>query len=252
LEDIFFDFIDSKLSPNRIFSREITCLSILGAVNEEIIRFTSYLLSKLGPKLSAYMYINIAKRLNISISARPNRSKYHILNCLENGSIDGPIGNKKSPSFDSSSRNINRALIILADDDADDRDLFSEAMEECCINVTVETAKDGIELVKLLKNTNRTPDLIFLDLNMPNKNGKECLIEIRKSQALKHLPVIIYSTSSSQRDIEFTFEKGANLFISKPSSYKELVQIAKKVLALDWKKFQPKSNKDQYVFSLKD
>lgn len=196
------------------------------------------------------MYINAAN-LQI-IRVRSHQSKYHLLYCLQNAPNDDPIVNKISPSFHTISEKINSTSIILADDDADDRDLFSEAVAACGFNVKVETVEDGVELINLIKNKNKIPDLIFLDLNMPNKDGKESLIEIRKSQELNHVPVIIYSTSSSQLDIEFTFEKGANLFISKPSSFSELVQIARKVLALDWKEFKPKSNKDQYVFSLDD
>ncbi len=81
--------------------------------------------------------------------------------------------------------------------------------------------------------------------------GEIVSLKIRKSEELRHIPVVIYSTSNSRIDIDFTYENGANLFVSKPTSFLDLVQIAKKVLALDWEQFQPKSNKDQFVFSLK-
>ncbi|WP_158860259.1 response regulator [Lunatibacter salilacus] len=172
-------------------------------------------------------------------------------NEITNKLDDGRIANKLSASFDESEEKTEGTFIVLADDDADDRDLFSEAVANSGTKVKMETARDGVELIELLKSKNKLPDLIFLDLNMPNKNGRDCLIEIRKSAELRHIPVVIYSTSSSRIDIDFTYENGANLFVSKPSSFRELVQIAKTVLALDWKKYQPKSNKDQYVFSLK-
>lgn len=170
---------------------------------------------------------------------------------IANNLEDGRIDNILSASFEESGRKSEGTFVVLADDDADDRDLFSEALANSGTKVKMETARDGVELIELLRSKNKLPDLIFLDLNMPNKNGRDCLIEIRNSMELKHIPVVIYSTSSSLMDIDFTYENGANLFVSKPSSFRELVQTAKKVLALDWKKYQPKSNKDQYVFSLK-
>lgn len=170
---------------------------------------------------------------------------------ITNNLDDGRIDNLLSASFDESEGKSEGTFIVLADDDADDRDLFSEALANSGTKVKMETARDGVELIELLRSKNKLPELIFLDLNMPNKNGRDCLIEIRNSEELKHIPVVIYSTSSSRMDIDFTYENGANLFVSKPSSFRELVQTAKKVMALDWKKYQPKSNKDQYVFSLK-
>jgi CheY-like chemotaxis protein len=192
------------------------------------------------------MHINA---INFQIKkGKAHHTQNEITNCLDNGHM----GNKSFASLDESREKSVGTFIVLADDDADDRDLFSEAVADCGFKVKVETASDGVELIHMLKNKNEMPELIFLDLNMPNKNGRDCLIEIRKSEELKHIPIVIYSTSSSRSDIDFTYENGANLFIRKPSSFRELVQIARKVLALDWKEFQPKSNKAHYVFSLKE
>ncbi|MEP7171012.1 MAG: response regulator [Bacteroidota bacterium] len=92
--------------------------------------------------------------------------------------------------------------ILLADDDADDRDLFKEAIEETKLNVNLDFAEDGKCLIDLLCNEKRLPDLIFLDLNMPYKTGMECLAEIRNNSTFKDIPVVIYSTSSSIKDLE--------------------------------------------------
>jgi CheY-like chemotaxis protein len=139
--------------------------------------------------------------------------------------------------------------ILLADDDIDDRELFQEAMSETGFPLDVQLAEDGSRLIELLKAEKKLPDIIFLDLNMPNKNGKECLVEIRKNSYYNHIPIVIYSTSSSNRDIDETFENGANLYVRKPSSFNELLLITKNVLLLDWDLYKPKSCRHNYVFS---
>lgn len=141
--------------------------------------------------------------------------------------------------------------VLLADDDVDDRELFAEAIEESGAKVKLDFAEDGDQLLQKLENISQLPHLIFLDLNMPNKNGKECLAEIRRNEKLKDIPVIIYSTSSSDFDINETFEKGANLYISKPYSFKELVKIARQVLTIDWEYRKPGHSRAKFVFSLK-
>ena len=143
-------------------------------------------------------------------------------------------------------------VIFLADDDADDRAMFEEVVTEIDSSIQLTCAEDGMMLLQLLNSkTIPLPHLIFLDLNMPNKNGKECLDEIRRSERLKDIPIIIYSTSSSPKDINDTFEKGANLYVRKPSSFKELRSITKDVLALDWEQYKPFNAKSIFVFSYK-
>jgi CheY-like chemotaxis protein len=142
--------------------------------------------------------------------------------------------------------------IVLADDDTDDREMFAEVIGELNAGIQLTCAEDGMVLLKLLQATEQPlPQLIFLDLNMPNKNGKECLDEIRKSERLKHIPVVIYSTSSSPKDIEDTFEKGANLYVRKPSSFNELRNITRTVLSLDWNHYRPNALRSMFVFSNK-
>jgi CheY-like chemotaxis protein len=139
--------------------------------------------------------------------------------------------------------------ILLADDDADDRELFGEVISETGIKVKLEFAEDGKDLMTMLENPSRElPDIIFLDLNMPNKSGKECLEMIRRSDRLKHIPIVIYSTSSSLNDIDDTFERGANLYVRKPSSYHDLLAMATSVLKINWEYYQPRSSKSNFVF----
>jgi CheY-like chemotaxis protein len=142
--------------------------------------------------------------------------------------------------------------IILADDDQDDRELFSEVIGESGINVKLECAEDGKELISLLESpAAELPNMIFLDLNMPNKGGKECLEVIRNSKRLQDIPVIIYSTSSSPNDINETFDLGANLYVRKPTSYSDLLTMARTVLNMNWDNYKPKESKTNFVFSVK-
>ncbi len=116
--------------------------------------------------------------------------------------------------------------LFLADDDSDDAFLFGEVLEEINPAIVLITATNGEEaLQKLTTNGYPQPDIIFLDLNMPRMDGKECLAALKEDENLKHIPVIMYTTSSQSRDIEETIQRGALCFITKPSSVKELRDI---------------------------
>jgi len=120
--------------------------------------------------------------------------------------------------------------ILLVDDDADDRDLFAEAVTFIDPTIRITTKRDGEELMDYLK-VSTGYDLIFLDLNMPRKNGKECLVEIRANQRHAATPIIIYTTSLNPMDVEDTFAQGANFFLRKPNSFEELKDVLGYVLA---------------------
>lgn len=135
--------------------------------------------------------------------------------------------------------------IILADDDEDDQIFFKEAMSETVSSVTVNTASDGMELMSMLSDT--LPDAIFLDLNMPFKNGQECLSEIKTHKQYKNIPVVIYSTSANIDQINSTFKAGANLYIPKPDSYLKLKIILKKVFTLKCEEYKPQPDKEKFV-----
>ena len=136
--------------------------------------------------------------------------------------------------------------IMLADDDPDDRDLLAEAII-AGNSAHVESAHNGAHLMLALTAMEELPDMIFLDLNMPEKNGKECLSEIRQHDRLKGVPVIIYSTSSSKKDIDDAFDLGATLYVTKPNSFSELKKIMSGILSLDWKTLLPQA-KENFVF----
>lgn len=122
--------------------------------------------------------------------------------------------------------------ILLADDDEGDRLIFQEALEELEIKPIVQTVNNGMELMAYLTKKNaRLPHLIFLDLNMPRKNGLECLKEIRSNEKLKDVPIAIYSTSYNEKDMEETFRNGANVYITKPDDFNILKQLLYKAVA---------------------
>lgn len=125
---------------------------------------------------------------------------------------------------------------FIADDDPDDQELFIEALHEIDALFKYETALDGQEaLNKLMNNAINLPDYIFLDLNMPKMNGKECLAEIQKNQLLKKIPVIIYSTSADQKDMHEAMQLGAVFFLQKPNRFEELFRALKHIINYDWK-----------------
>ena len=141
--------------------------------------------------------------------------------------------------------------VFLTDDDADDRLFFEEAIEDIPIDTTLRTFNNGKELMDYLNSDDAIlPHLLFLDLNMPIKNGMECLRDIKTSDKLKSIIVAIYSTSSSEKDIENTFVKGANIYINKPSNFKALKKAIEKVLKLNWQYHTTHLNRDMFLLRI--
>lgn len=123
--------------------------------------------------------------------------------------------------------------IILAEDDKDDQELFIEALNATDVPSEVTTVENGKQLLDTLKDdTTPKPDIIFIDINMPIKGGKEALAEIKSDADLKEIPAVMLSTSNHPKDIEDTFNNGANLYIQKPNSFISYISILKKVLIL--------------------
>jgi CheY-like chemotaxis protein len=120
-------------------------------------------------------------------------------------------------------------VFLLIDDDADDSDLFREALEEIDSDVVLHCAGNGEEALKRLKEI-PSPALIFLDINMPRMNGWECLKRMKQSPEYAAIPVIMYSTSSNQREVDIAIDLGALSFFTKPHSYSELKNMMNMVL----------------------
>lgn len=120
--------------------------------------------------------------------------------------------------------------IMLADDDQDDTFLFREALEQIPLETDLSIAENGVELLQILKDADNKPDIIFLDMNMPVKNGLECLEEIRSTARFERVPIVVLSTSVSQHLWESAYRNGANLYIQKPNSFNSLIHVLKKCL----------------------
>lgn len=117
-------------------------------------------------------------------------------------------------------------ILIIADDDLDDQLLIKDALEQIGVDESgVTFVENGEDLLTTLNNSlTQLPSLILLDLNMPKKDGRETLIDLKKHSLFKSIPVVIFSTSSGPEDIKAMYEFGANTFITKPYSYDELVE----------------------------
>jgi CheY-like chemotaxis protein len=130
------------------------------------------------------------------------------------------------------SKKPNNYCILIADDDIDDQYMLKQAFNSVQLEEHVITVNDGVELLDYLNKRGKykdaavmCPKIILLDLNMPKKDGRECLREIKANAKLSSIPVVVYSTSSNPDDIAYAYQHGASSYISKPYSYQELVRM---------------------------
>ena len=129
----------------------------------------------------------------------------------------------------------NPVILLLADDDKDDCLFFRDALEELPITADLTTVHDGEQLMQLLAEKAMDPPpphVLFLDLNMPRKNGFECLSEIKRDEKLKQLPVIVFSTSFEQDVVNLLYKKGAHYYIRKPAEFSQLKKVIYQALLL--------------------
>lgn len=118
--------------------------------------------------------------------------------------------------------------------------LFEDALNQVRSGIRLFTAEDGHTLLEMLKH-GPLPDIVFLDLNMPGKNGFECLQEIRREETWRHIPVIIFSTTAQMDAVRKTYDLGANYFMRKPQSFPALKKLLNQVFSLDLRTlFTPK------------
>src|ERR1017187_3774126 len=142
--------------------------------------------------------------------------------------------------------------ILLADDDMDDCIFFKDALKNLLITTKLTTVHDGEQLMQLLANEPREHiDVLFLDLNMPRKNGFECLLEIKASERLKQLPVIIFSTSFEKEVVNLLYKNGAQYFIRKPSEFSQFKKIVYQTLIHIAEENREQPTKDDFVLTIK-
>jgi CheY-like chemotaxis protein len=124
------------------------------------------------------------------------------------------------------------AVILLAEDDSDDRLLIKDALEECQWRGELRSVENGEELLDYLLRRGPyedadapRPGVILLDLNLPRKDGRQALREIKSDPALRRIPVVVLTTSKAVTDVETSYDLGANSFISKPVQFEDLVNV---------------------------
>jgi len=135
----------------------------------------------------------------------------------------------------------NLITILIADDDPDDRDLTRDALKECRLANDVHFVHDGEELMDYLNRKGAyeqlagmpLPGLILLDLNMPRKDGREALKEIKADPVLRRIPIVVLTTSKAEEDILRTYDLGVNSYVTKPVTFDSLVDTIK-ILGRYW------------------
>ena len=137
--------------------------------------------------------------------------------------------------------------LLLAEDDIDDVLSFELAMKEMSFSYILRNAVNGDLLFDLLKE--RIPDILFLDILMPCKEGTACVIEIRKNKEYNNMPVIMYTSMKSPDYIDECYKNGANFYLVKSNSIHELAENLKKIFSIDWKNLMYYPPKHQFVLS---
>jgi CheY-like chemotaxis protein len=122
--------------------------------------------------------------------------------------------------------------IFIVDDDADDRDAIRDAFLHNKQQQDFGLISNGDELLKKLRSTPQHPSLILLDLNMPGKDGKTILEEIKTDKELKHIPVVVLTTSSSVKEKNAVYKLGANCFVTKPDTFSQFIKITDSIARL--------------------
>lgn len=144
--------------------------------------------------------------------------------------------------------NLMKYNLLLADDDSDDCLFFKEALEELPVVASLTTVNDGVQLMDFLSsNSENLPDALFLDLNMPRKSGFECLSEIKVIDKLKHLPIIIFSTSLDLDVVDSLYAKGANYYIRKPGDFSALKEVILEAITLTKKPNIKHPKRDEFI-----
>lgn len=141
--------------------------------------------------------------------------------------------------------------VLLADDDADDCLFFKEAVVEILPVGNLTILHDGEQLMNhLTSSLTELPHVLFLDINMPRKNGSECLLEIKQNEKLKGLPVIMFSTSFEQEVVNQLYQNGAQYFIRKPSKFSQFKKVVQQTIAIIAKDNVSKPKRENFVLTV--
>jgi CheY-like chemotaxis protein len=153
----------------------------------------------------------------------------NLLPALLNAALTGDLNTDFVNVYNTAFKNI-----WLADDDVDDQEIFIEVIEQILPSVPVSIFSNGDALLAAFE-AGKKPDILFLDINMPCRDGLDCLKQIRLNTNNEKLPVIIFSSSVQPKHINDSYTLGASLYYKKPSSFNELIQGLSNLLCMDWK-----------------
>jgi CheY-like chemotaxis protein len=137
--------------------------------------------------------------------------------------------------------------ILLAEDDADDLEIFKSALDELGLKYELRCAENGDMLLVLLEE--RIPYILFLDIQMPCKDGIACIREIRQDRRYDSLPVIMYTSFFRDIYVKESFRTGANYFVTKPNNFAELVAKLRKIFAIDWRNYLHYPTYDDFLIN---
>lgn len=137
--------------------------------------------------------------------------------------------------------NNNDYVIFYADDDKDDLDFFRDVTDSLTGNIQLHTHNSVDSLLDSLQTPPPIPEVIFLDLNMPGKNGFDALQELKNNLQLKDIPVVIFSTSSDEQSVKKSLDMGASFYVTKSTTFATLKKSIEYTLGINWKTFEPSS-----------
>jgi CheY-like chemotaxis protein len=138
--------------------------------------------------------------------------------------------------------------LLLADDDEDERLFFAKALQALPIPTRLVTIEDGEKLIKYLDSTRKIPDILFLDINMPRKNGSECLKEIKSNKSLKEFPIVIYSTCLNDTMADVLYKDGAYYYMRKGDFPDLIMYLQDTLILLKEKKFQ-RPSREKFIIN---
>ncbi len=157
----------------------------------------------------------------------------YLVRLIDYGDIFLSLQKQFSPIF------MNDLLIFYTDDDEDDLSFFADAVEAISKDIKLQMYSGGEKLISAILQSSPKPNVIFLDLNMPGKNGFDVLNELKGSGENKDIPIVIFSTSNEPGIIEKCLSLGANYFVTKPVLMRDIIKAIEDSLAINWKEFVP-------------
>ena len=137
--------------------------------------------------------------------------------------------------------------VLLAEDDDDDYELFVEVIKDLSLKVLLTRAENGDVLMRILHE--KVPDMLFLDIMMPCKDGKDCLLEIRTHKKFDNLPIVVYTSLRDFDTIEFCYRRGTNLFVQKPYTYAELIEVMEQIFSINWTEMRYYPTRSKFVLN---